>query len=115
MILSASSSRWWGFTVHFDSEQPEKRRAVTKMNLIASSVARLCRAELIAGGLDPSAGSILEENGECTGVLLDSLGVVCVEDHVVPDVAAHRDPLLERHDEAAAHVDHRIVAGLDGE
>src|SRR4030095_16288391 len=88
MILSASSSRWWGLTVHFDSEQPEKqaRRAATRM--------------------------ILEKNRECTGVLLDSLGVVCVEDHVVPDVAAHRDPLLERHDQAAADVHHRIVASL---
>src|SRR4029079_2548637 len=117
MMRSASSSRWCGFTVHLEMEQPPTSSVASmKKILIASSEARLCRAELIAGGFgNPFRVPILEKYGECTGVLLDSLGVVCVEDDVVPDVAALRDPLLERHHQPAAHVDHREITGLDGE
>src|SRR6187549_947534 len=84
-----------------------------------SSSAKMTKASL--SGLppprpSPASGrgrSFLEVNSECTGVLLDSLGVIGVEDDVVADVGAHGDALLERRHKSPAHVDHRIVAGLN--
>src|SRR4051812_15452873 len=89
MIRSARKARWCGFTsqVRFFPAQPEA----------ASSASR----------------TILEKDREATGKLLELLGVVGAEDHVVAKVGAQRDALLEGYEQPAPDVGHGVVAGVD--
>src|SRR4051794_35631644 len=84
MMRSASSSRWCGLTVHLDIEQPPTARAATIMRSLIG----------------------LEKDCERTGVLLDGLCVVGIEDDVMTDIAAQGDPLLQRHHQPPSDVHH---------
>src|SRR5262249_42852204 len=92
MMRSASSSRWCGLTVHFAVEQPPTASAI-----------RIATIE-----------RLLEVDTESPRFFRDALVVVGVEDPVVARVAAQREPLLERDDQAAADVHHRAVVLVVG-
>src|SRR5688572_16500308 len=56
---------------------------------------------------------VLKQDCQATGKLLELLGVVGAEDHIVAKVGAQGDALLESDEHAAAGVGHGVVAGLD--
>src|SRR3954451_13256623 len=58
--------------------------------------------------------SRLKQNRQATRELLELVGVVGAEEHVVAEVEAHGDPLLEGDEQPAAHVGRGVVTGANG-
>src|SRR5438552_3302075 len=86
MIRSARKARWCGLTsqVWLFPAQPERTSSETI--------------------------NALEKNREATGILLELLGVIGAEDHIVAKVDAQGDALLEGDQQPAPHVGHSVVA-----